>query len=368
MNKLKFSIYSWIAANLLIGPVALAVDCGLNLPTLPADCTYNVKSSKVPEYNVSATELDSAYKFMCRDNNKLACTLCKKLLAAPTMGACGLAKCIYEQVLSKTKGIINESTLSKDCDSDAFKKYLLTDVNECQSQVCDKNAECTNTYGGYTCACKPGFNGDGKTCTSNFATVPAPTANPPSPIITAVCGNKIIETGEKCDSDKVTPGFTCTNNCTTETDINECTNGTAGCHANATCKNTLGNYECTCNAGFTGNGKVCTANAVCGNNIIEANEKCDSSKVTPGFTCTNNCTTETDIDECVNGTAGCDANATCKNIPGSSECTCKAGFNGNGKVCSAIPSDATPGFTCKVNIKPIPPTPGFTCKVMKKTP
>ena len=41
-------------------------------------------------------------------------------------------------------------------------------------------------------------------------------------------------------------------------DINECTNGTHNCDANATCTNTGGSFSCSCNAGYTGNGVSCT--------------------------------------------------------------------------------------------------------------
>jgi len=40
-------------------------------------------------------------------------------------------------------------------------------------------------------------------------------------------------------------------------DINECALGEDMCHGNATCSNTFGSYNCTCNAGFTGNGFSC---------------------------------------------------------------------------------------------------------------
>ena len=35
------------------------------------------------------------------------------------------------------------------------------DINECQddSHDCDKNANCTNTVGSFTCSCNPGFFG-----------------------------------------------------------------------------------------------------------------------------------------------------------------------------------------------------------------
>ena len=44
-----------------------------------------------------------------------------------------------------------------------------TDIDECSPQTnpCDENADCTNIVGSYSCACKQGFTGDGKTCQSN---------------------------------------------------------------------------------------------------------------------------------------------------------------------------------------------------------
>lgn len=43
----------------------------------------------------------------------------------------------------------------------------------------------------------------------------------------------------------------------------------------------------------------------------------------------------TDIDECLTGSAGCDANAICTHTIGSSTCACAPGFSGNGKKCCA---------------------------------
>jgi hypothetical protein len=41
------------------------------------------------------------------------------------------------------------------------------DINECIGEVlvCDINAACSNTVGSYSCACREGYEGDGKTCT-----------------------------------------------------------------------------------------------------------------------------------------------------------------------------------------------------------
>ena len=44
---------------------------------------------------------------------------------------------------------------------------VITDTNECArgTSACDANAICSNTNGNYTCTCKLGFSGDGRTCT-----------------------------------------------------------------------------------------------------------------------------------------------------------------------------------------------------------
>jgi len=41
-------------------------------------------------------------------------------------------------------------------------------------------------------------------------------------------------------------------------DVDECNDAVPVCDVNATCRNTLGSYQCACKAGFTGNGKTCT--------------------------------------------------------------------------------------------------------------
>ena len=46
------------------------------------------------------------------------------------------------------------------------------------------------------------------------------------------------------------------------TDVNECNSGSAECHDNATCTNTDGSYECTCDTGFTGDGFNCTSELI----------------------------------------------------------------------------------------------------------
>jgi hypothetical protein len=40
-------------------------------------------------------------------------------------------------------------------------------------------------------------------------------------------------------------------------DIDECNNNTHKCDGNATCTNTMGDYNCTCYDGFSGDGFNC---------------------------------------------------------------------------------------------------------------
>ena len=41
---------------------------------------------------------------------------------------------------------------------------VFTDINECNDDVCDANANCTNTNGSHNCICKEGYIGDGQSC------------------------------------------------------------------------------------------------------------------------------------------------------------------------------------------------------------
>ena len=40
-------------------------------------------------------------------------------------------------------------------------------------------------------------------------------------------------------------------------DVDECSASSPVCDMNAICNNTRGSYRCTCNTGFTGDGKTC---------------------------------------------------------------------------------------------------------------
>jgi alpha-tubulin suppressor-like RCC1 family protein len=82
-------------------------------------------------------------------------------------------------------------------------------IDECKTgtATCDPHADCVDTPAYYQCVCKPGFQGDGKTCA----------------------------------------------------DVDECQAFLADCDPNAACTNTPGSYTCACPPGFSGDGQTCHA-------------------------------------------------------------------------------------------------------------
>ena len=45
-------------------------------------------------------------------------------------------------------------------------------------------------------------------------------------------------------------------------DIDECSGGQHTCHSQAYCTNSAGSYSCTCNSGYSGNGRSCSGNII----------------------------------------------------------------------------------------------------------
>ena len=54
------------------------------------------------------------------------------------------------------------------------------------------------------------------------------------------------------------------NDCTWfASDVNECEQSPSVCDQNADCMNKAGSYKCTCQTGYSGDGKTCTGTSVC---------------------------------------------------------------------------------------------------------
>ncbi|KFO29717.1 nidogen-2 [Fukomys damarensis] len=175
------------------------------------------------------------------------------------------------------------------------------------SHTCDAAARCHPGTGvDYTCACAPGYQGDGRSCL----------------------------------------------------DVNECATGYHHCGPNAVCINLPGSYRCECPSSyeFADDQHTCILVAPPPNPCEDGSHNCApggqarclnhgdgtfSCACLPGYTGSGyQCS---DVDECEENR--CHPAATCYNTPGSFSCRCQPGYQGDGFQCTL---DAAPGMeACK---------------------
>ena len=111
------------------------------------------------------------------------------------------------------------------------------DIGECTngSHNCHSNATCNNIVGSFICSCDGGFTGNGTYCEgSNKTSI-----------------KSIVQINFFKKINFVVIFYN------SFSDVDECTKGTDTCRANATCNNTVGSFNCSCDCGFTGNGTYC---------------------------------------------------------------------------------------------------------------
>jgi hypothetical protein len=133
---------------------------------------------------------------------------------------------------------------------------------------CNDSNSCTGSDHCEAGSCVPGAPvscDDGKFCNGSETCLPAsgcaPGAAPPVSDGVDCTDDSCNETTDSIDhvpnNALCASGYECklVDGCV---DIDECANGTANCSVNATCKNTHGSFTCTCNPGYTGDGKTCT--------------------------------------------------------------------------------------------------------------
>lgn len=223
---------------------------------------------------------------------------------------------------------------------------VCTDNDECtlNTDDCSANANCSNTPGSFTCACKPGYEGNGKTCTD----VDECTLNTDDCGANATCTNTDGSFTCGCNSGYVGDGKTCT-------EVNPCEPGTFTCPDNSVCNKTgLNAYECICNSGFTKDGSACVDIDECATNAdnCDVEMAADCTNTVGSFTCSckpgysGDGTSCSDIDECALDTDGCALAADCSNTVGSFVCDCLPGYEGDGFACDDINECATDADNC----------------------
>lgn len=196
---------------------------------------------------------------------------------------------------------------------------ICVDENECTSNTheCDRNAECFNTEGTYSCSCNKGYYGSGLTCVKgqcDDSSCPDNQSCISPRTIQCTCNDGFVAMNESC------------------VDINECLEQTFTCHENSDCMNTVGTYKCECIKGFIGDGTYCER-GTCDNTICPQEEKkiCSSltstiCKCSSGFEIRND--TCVDFNECKSSALTCEMNSKCVNSVGSYQCVCLTGYQG----------------------------------------
>ena len=163
---------------------------------------------------------------------------------------------------------------------------VCVDLDECTlgTNDCNAFATCKNNFGGFSCDCPKGYDGDGKTCA----------------------------------------------------DVNECATSADDCADVATCTNTPGSFTCICPSDHVGDGRICTFDAGCSALGCGANSHCDTTNNNVKCVCNDGYAgdghTCTDVNECAENQTGYTAcriatGGTCENKAASYECTaCPSGY------------------------------------------
>jgi alpha-tubulin suppressor-like RCC1 family protein len=195
---------------------------------------------------------------------------------------------------------------------------------------CDQNATCTSVANAAQCACKAGFEGDGHTCNAiNLCLVNNGGCGPAD---TADCQSTDGQVTCSCHDGYVSMGTTCLSKCALPN----------ACSSNATCSLVSGQVTCACNDGYLKNSDgICVTdpcrigNGGCGSVDIAT---CDSSTGAAVCTCKTGYALAgaTCVDACTRNV--CPANSTCRHaIDLSTVCTCDTGFTQLNGLCIPDP-------------------------------
>ncbi|XP_063713010.1 uncharacterized protein LOC134841143 isoform X2 [Symsagittifera roscoffensis] len=222
------------------------------------------------------------------------------------------------------------------------------DINECsQSTTSDivdcvgPGSVCKNTIGSFECFCKDGF----RNLTFNS------TECEDIPHCAEELDDCDVEQEASCKDSTVAPFYTC--QCTPGymdnpvtlqqggmpgrdcIDVDECLLAPKVCDEYANCTNNVGSYACECNEGFNGTGQPgeCDNINECSVGSDNCHDNATCIDAVPMFTCDCNTgfkgsgTECENVDECEENLHDCNlTRSVCKDIEGSWECDCTAGY------------------------------------------
>ena len=138
----------------------------------------------------------------------------------------------------------------------------ILDIDECISDICDKNALCIDGINLYTCKCNKGFTGDGTSCTGSLHNNWWSLLKHISTVHMVLLKSDNIYNRQWCIYLWTSPENIAIliDILLNILDINECISNP--CNTNARCENFIGLYTCECKEGFSGDGTSCTGNLI----------------------------------------------------------------------------------------------------------
>uniref|UniRef100_K7FVA0 Adhesion G protein-coupled receptor E1 n=1 Tax=Pelodiscus sinensis TaxID=13735 RepID=K7FVA0_PELSI len=244
-----------------------------------------------------------------------------------------------------------------------------TDIDECSqnSSICGLHSSCVNTLGNYSCQCKAGHSSPGgNSCFFKQNYIDECSPVPSVCDLHSSCVNTVGSYSCQCQPGYSSPGGNSWKpddshslNCTV--DIDECSQNSSICGLHSSCVNTLGNYSCQCNTGYSSpggnswkpgenhslnctdidecsqNSSICGLHSSCVNTLGNYSCQCKAGHSSPGF----------DIDECSQNSSICGLHSSCVNTLGNYSCQCKAGHSspGGNSCILNITTDKIP-FSC----------------------